>query len=76
MPIQGPMARTSSFGDRRSKLAFDRVDEDAALTDRTLGLSSGFDSAADEFQSVTWVYDLKSDVVIWSSPIEELFGFA
>ena len=70
------MARTSSFGDRRSKLSFDRVDQsDSDFSDRTLEIPAEIDLAAKEFRSVTWVYDTVNDTVIWSRPLEELFGF-
>ncbi len=77
MPIQGSMARTSSFGDRRSKLSFDRVEQgDSDFSDRTLEIPAEIDLAAKQFRSVTWVYDTVHDTVIWSRPIEELFGFS
>jgi len=69
------MARTSNFGDRRSKLAFDRVESDqSSLSDRAFGLSAGFEGAGEEFQSITWVYDIVNDDVVWSRPLDELFG--
>jgi diguanylate cyclase (GGDEF)-like protein/PAS domain S-box-containing protein len=68
------MARTSS--DRRSRLSFDRVEQsDSAFSDRAFELSQGIDVVGEDFQSATWVYDVRRDAVIWSSPIEELFGF-
>ena len=70
------MARTSSFGDRRSKLSFDRIEEsDSGFSDRTLEIPAEIDLAAKGFQSVTWVYDTVNDTVIWSMPLEEFFGF-
>ena len=65
------MARTSNFGDRRSKLAFDRVESDqSSLSDRAFGLSAGFEGAGEEFQSITWVYDIVNDEVVWSRPLD------
>jgi diguanylate cyclase (GGDEF)-like protein/PAS domain S-box-containing protein len=70
------MARTSSYGDRRSKVSFDRVDsEELSQSYRAFELSEGVDLAGTEFQSVTWVFDVTNDSIAWSSPIEELFGF-
>jgi diguanylate cyclase (GGDEF)-like protein/PAS domain S-box-containing protein len=70
------MATMSSFGDRRSKVSFDRVQLDQPpLGDRAFELSEAVELAGKELQSVTWVYDLEKDIVVWSSPIERLFGF-
>ncbi len=71
------MARTSSFGDHRSKVSFDRVKPDRpAMGEQPFELSRTVDFTGDEFPSVTWVYDSARDEVTWSRPIEELFGFA
>ncbi len=70
------MATASSFGDRSSKVSFDRIDlEDSPFGDRVFELSDGIELGAKELRSVTWVYDVAKDTVIWSSSIEELFGF-
>ncbi|MGO8872194.1 MAG: EAL domain-containing protein [Acidimicrobiales bacterium] len=70
------MATTSSFGDPRSKVSYDRVEfEELPFGDRTLALSQGVDLVADDLHSVTWVYDVDKDSVIWSSPVETFFGF-
>ena len=70
------MAKTSSFGDRRSRVSFDRVElARSPLGDRAFELSQGVELVGNELQSVTWVYDIGRDSVIWSSPIEEFFGF-
>jgi diguanylate cyclase (GGDEF)-like protein/PAS domain S-box-containing protein len=70
------MTTTSSYGNQRSRVSFDRVDRpDSALGDRAFVLSQGVDLDAKDLQSVTWVYDLARDSVIWSTPIEEFFGF-
>jgi diguanylate cyclase (GGDEF)-like protein/PAS domain S-box-containing protein len=70
------MATTSSFGERRSKVSFDRVAlDDSPCGDRAFELSEGVDLVDQELQSVTWVYDATDDSVVWSSPIEEFFGF-
>ena len=70
------MTTTSSYGNQRSRVSFDRVDRpDSALGDRAFVLSQGVDLDAKDLQSVTWVYDMARDTVIWSTPIEEFFGF-
>jgi diguanylate cyclase (GGDEF)-like protein/PAS domain S-box-containing protein len=69
------MATKSSFGDRQSKVSFDRVELGQAAGDRAYELSQAVEFGGKELQSVTWVYDLAKDTVIWSSPIERLFGF-
>ncbi len=70
------MATASSFGERGSRVSFDRIElDDKPLGDRAFELSEAVQLASSELQSVTWVYDLAKDVVIWSSPIERLFGF-
>ncbi len=70
------MATTSSFGDRRSRVSFDRVElDDSPLGDRAFELSNGVELVGEEVKSVTWIYDIVKDHVTWSSPIEEFFGF-
>jgi diguanylate cyclase (GGDEF)-like protein/PAS domain S-box-containing protein len=70
------MTTTNSFGDRRSKVQFDRVESDGSpMGDRPFELSQDIDLTGKDLLSVTWVYEVASDVVTWSSPIEELFGF-
>jgi diguanylate cyclase (GGDEF)-like protein/PAS domain S-box-containing protein len=70
-----PMATKSSFGDRQSKVSFDRVELGPTAGDRAFELSEAVEFGGKELQSVTWVYDLAKDTVIWSSPIERVFGF-
>src|ERR1700730_17506117 len=70
------MAKTSSFGARRSRVSFDRVElAGSPMGDPAFELSQGVDLEGNEFQSVTWVYDSVKDTVVWSTPIEEFFGF-
>ena len=70
------MATTSSFGDRRSRVSFDRVELDQpGIGDRAFELSEAIEIVGKELSSVTWVYDPTKDVVVWSSPIERLFEF-
>ncbi len=38
-------------------------------------LSRGVDLTGQGVPTVTWVYDRSTDSIIWSSPIEEFFGF-
>jgi diguanylate cyclase (GGDEF)-like protein/PAS domain S-box-containing protein len=70
------MATTSSFGDRRSRVSFDRVELDqSGMGNRAFELSEAIELGGKELPSVTWVYDPARDSVVWSSPIERLFGF-
>jgi diguanylate cyclase (GGDEF)-like protein/PAS domain S-box-containing protein len=70
------MTTTSSFGERRSRVQFDRIGNDGSpMGDRAFELSQGVGPAGQDLRSVTWVYDVADDAVMWSSPIEELFGF-
>ena len=70
------MATTSSFGDRRSRVSFDRVElDEPPLGDRAFELSEGVELLGEDLKSLTWVYDIQKDHVTWSSPIEEFFGF-
>jgi diguanylate cyclase (GGDEF)-like protein/PAS domain S-box-containing protein len=69
------MATASNFGDRGSRVSFDRIELDDSLGDRAFELSEAVELASNELQSVTWVYDMAKDSVMWSSPIEQLFGF-
>ena len=69
------MATASSFGERGSRVSFDRIElDEAALGERAFELSEGVELAENEFQSVTWVYDRRRDVVIWSSPSSSCSG--
>jgi diguanylate cyclase (GGDEF)-like protein/PAS domain S-box-containing protein len=69
------MAKASRFDERR-KVSFDRIDrENSVLADRPVELSRGFDLGGDGLQSITWVYDPATDATVWSSPLEEFFGF-
>ncbi len=70
------MATKSSFDGRRSRVSFDRVDlNEVPVGDRVFELSEGVELGDKDLQSVTWIYDTVRDSVIWSSPVEELFGF-
>ncbi len=70
------MVTTSEFDERRSKVEFDRVEFDKLATDdRAFELSRGVDISDKQLRSVTWVYDIVKDSVIWSTSIEEFFGF-
>ena len=70
------MATASSFGDRGSRVSFDRIElDERPLGDRAFELSEGVELASTEVQSVTWVYDQRRDTVMWSAPVEHLFGF-
>ena len=70
------MVTKSDFGERRSKVLFDRVELDRlSLGDRAFELSRGVDLADKELRSVTWIYDPESDTVVWSDSLEEFFGF-
>ena len=59
-----------AYDDQRTKVSFDRIE------DRVFELSEDIDLANKELRSLTWVYDPSSDIITWSSPIEELLGFA
>jgi diguanylate cyclase (GGDEF)-like protein/PAS domain S-box-containing protein len=70
------MATASSFGDRRSRVSFDRVEiNDTPTGDRAYELSEDVALASKELHSVSWVYNVATDTVTWASAIEELFGF-
>jgi diguanylate cyclase (GGDEF)-like protein/PAS domain S-box-containing protein len=70
------MVTTSEFDGQRSKVAFDRVEFDhLSVGDRAYELSREVELTEKELRSVTWVYDIARDVVIWSTSIEEFFGF-
>ena len=61
----------------RQRTVFDRVDQSASvLGDRTFELSQELDLMGAGLPTATWLYDTASDALSWSSPIEELFGFA
>jgi diguanylate cyclase (GGDEF)-like protein/PAS domain S-box-containing protein len=70
------MVTKSDFGERHSKVMFDRVELDRpALGHRAFELSGGMDLADKDLRSVTWVYDPKTDSVVWSNSLAEFFGF-
>jgi diguanylate cyclase (GGDEF)-like protein/PAS domain S-box-containing protein len=71
------MASTSSYGDQRSRVSYDKVElEQPPLGDRDFELSRTVEGAGTEVQSVSWIYDRATDTVIWASPAETFFGFA
>jgi diguanylate cyclase (GGDEF)-like protein/PAS domain S-box-containing protein len=70
------MASTSSYGDQRSRVSFDRVElEQPPLGDRDFELPRAAERTDTEVQSVSWIYDRTSDTVTWTSPVETFFGF-
>ena len=70
------MATTNDSGRRQSKVVFDRVEpRSLPFGVKAFELPQGVDLAANEVRSLTWVYDTASDLVRWSSPLEELLGF-
>ncbi len=69
------MSTVGSFGDRNRTLSFDRIELDSLVADRTFELAHDVDLSGDGLPSVTWIYDCAKDRIIWSSPVEELFGF-
>ena len=70
------MVTKSDFGERRSKVLFNKVEFDRlSLGDRAFELSRGVDLTEKELRSVTWVYDPETDSVVWSDSLEEFFGF-
>src|ERR1700689_178575 len=71
------MASTSSYGDQRSRVSYDRVElEQPPLDDPNFELSRPVEQANTEVRSVSWIYDRTTDAVIWASPAETFFGFA
>ncbi len=56
-------------------MSFDRIERGALLADRTFELSHDVDLASDGLPTITWIYDTTTDRVMWSTPVEELFGF-
>src|SRR5664280_605415 len=70
------MATTNSFDERRSKVAFDRVNLDSSpYGARSFELSPGVNLDGNEVLSLTWVFDPARDRVVWSTPVEGLFRF-
>jgi diguanylate cyclase (GGDEF)-like protein/PAS domain S-box-containing protein len=60
--------RTASFG--RVALEGEESAELPYEVSRNIGLGN------EGITTLTWIYDLVDDVVLWSAPIEEFFGFA
>ena len=70
------MVTTSEFDGGRRTVSFDRVElGGTTFPEHPFELSQPIDLTGDGLPTVTWVYDSAKDVVTWSSPIEELFGF-
>jgi diguanylate cyclase (GGDEF)-like protein/PAS domain S-box-containing protein len=68
------MATAKEFERRRT--VFDRVEQTTSvLGDRTFELSQEFDLMGAGLPTAIWIYNTVSDILTWSSPIEELFGF-
>ena len=70
------MVTKSDFDEGRSKVLFDRVElEGLSVGDRAFELARGVNLTEKALRSVTWVYDSRSDTVVWSDSLEEFFGF-
>ena len=68
------MATAKEFERRRT--TFDRVaDSTSVLGDRPFELAQELNLTGTSLPTATWIYDMASDAVSWSSPIESLFGF-
>jgi len=70
------MVTTSEFDGGRRTVAFDRIEiGGGTFPEHPFELSQEIDLIGDGLPTVTWIYDVASGTVSWSSPIEELFGF-
>ena len=70
------MVTTSEFDGGRRTVSFDRVEVGGGnYPEHPFELSQEIDLTGEGLPTVTWVYDVAGDAVVWSSPIEELFGF-
>ena len=70
------MVTTSEFDGGRRTVSFDRVELGGTdFPEHPFELSQSIDLTGDGLPTVTWIYDSVADVVTWSSPLEELFGF-
>jgi diguanylate cyclase (GGDEF)-like protein/PAS domain S-box-containing protein len=70
------MATKSRFG-RRPALSFDRIERaESKFVEHALEVPEEVGLAGGDLRTVTWIYDRSSDSVVWSAPVEELFGFA
>ena len=70
------MVISSKFEGGRPAVSFDRVElEDESLV-HPFELSRKDDLDGAGISTLTWVYDRIEDAVLWSAPVETLFGFA
>jgi diguanylate cyclase (GGDEF)-like protein/PAS domain S-box-containing protein len=70
------MVISSKFEGGRPGVSFDRVElEDESLV-HPFELSRKIDLDGGGISTLTWVYDRIEDAVLWSAPVETLFGFA
>jgi diguanylate cyclase (GGDEF)-like protein/PAS domain S-box-containing protein len=70
------MVTTGNFDGRRPAVSFDRVDPgNSVFPEHPFELSRDIDLSSDGIETITWVYDRSEDHIIWSSPIEQFFGF-
>ena len=68
------MVISSKFEGGRPAVSFDRVElEEDSL--HPFELSRKIDLEGAGVSTLTWVYDRIEDAVLWSAPVETLFGF-
>jgi diguanylate cyclase (GGDEF)-like protein/PAS domain S-box-containing protein len=71
------MVISSRYEGRRRAVSFGRVElEGDDFADHPVELSRKIGLEHDGITTLTWVYDIIEDAVLWSSSIEEFFGFA
>ena len=70
------MVISSKFEGGRPAVSFDRVELEDDSHLHPFELSRKIDLEGAGVSTLTWVYDRIEDAVLWSAPVETLFGFA
>lgn len=70
------MVISSKFEGGRPSVSFDRVELEHDPVTHPFELSRKIDLEGQNLSTLTWVYDRVENAVLWSAPIETLFGFA
>ena len=69
------MVISSTNESRRRAVSFGRIELDGESADHPFELSRKVGLEREGITTLTWVYDRGEDLVYWSAPVEEFFGY-
>jgi diguanylate cyclase (GGDEF)-like protein/PAS domain S-box-containing protein len=70
------MARSGSSEGGRRAVSFDRIERGSSeFASQTVEIAPDVDLSIEGVRTITWLYDQAADIIVWSHPLEEFFGF-